>query len=32
MRRIASDMSRRIDEYMEEFEENGLNNVSVNKE
>ena len=26
------ELSRRIDEYMEEFEENGLNNVSVNKE
>ena len=24
------ELSRRIDEYMEEFEENGLNNVSVN--
>ena len=26
------ELSRRIDEYMEEFEENGLSNVSVNKE
>ena len=26
------ELSRRIDEYMEEFEENGLNNVSVNRE
>ena len=26
------ELSRRIDEYMEEFEENGLSNVSVNRD
>ena len=27
-----SELSRRIDEYMEEFEQNGLNNVTVEKD